>query len=618
MCAACGMSVNACRSCGESLVAGDRYCPRCGTFVDPTAPGTLSVGTGQLGQFDDQWRRIVDRLRAATVGEFEVIGEIGRGGMAVVCLGREVALNRKVAIKIMSPALLTGQGMIDRFRAEAITVANLSHPNIITIHAVRQIDDLHFFVMKFVEGRSLDSILRDHGTLSVGMVRALMFMVGSALAYAHRRGVIHRDTKPANILIDVDGSAVVTDFGIAKATGGQNHTQTGAILGTLAYMSPEQCYGNPVSAASDQYSLGVVAFELLTGAPPFSGSTYTVMHAHAEHPVPSMRARRADCPPELEAAIVRMMAKNPVQRFPSLTEALGALGATALPEDHPVRLELAELARGTHPRLPLTPQPTLPNQNNELTRADGGTATAPSTPSAAGNRVGETASDARETQPVPVPRIKAPPATAWVRSRTLWFALPAVVLAAVVLTRPLWRSPVDRTSLVRDSLARLNSTRPPDPATRAASSTSTDSIKHADSVKRANDAIRRADSIRRAGPKVVKPPVVVGGIDSGKGPLIVAEVPDSNLPPAESLRRVREQMARASAQSDSGKYVRSTVLYEEARQRAQMVQRRFPASRATAAALIEEIRQRRDTVRTACKSLRDWQISQKRPAVDCP
>jgi uncharacterized protein YjdB len=291
------------------------------------------------------WERILERLRAAVFGEFEILREIGSGGMAAVYLARQIALNRQVAIKVMSPALLTGPGMVERFRQEAITIAGLDHPNIITIYAVRHHEDLHFFVMKFIKGRSLEHIIRRTGPLPVSMVRGLLFMIGSALAHAHRRGVIHRDVKPANILIDGEGNAIVTDFGIAKVSEGQSTTQThsGVIIGTAAYMSPEQCYASPAKAASDQYSLGIVAYEMLTGHPPFTGSQFVVMQAHTERPVPSIREQRHDCPPELEAAVIRMLAKDPADRWPSIQHALAELNAAPLLEGHPVRVALAKL-----------------------------------------------------------------------------------------------------------------------------------------------------------------------------------------------------------------------------------------------------------------------------------
>ena len=293
----------------------------------------------------DVWGRIVHRLSEAVDGEFEILREIGAGGMAAVYLAREVALNRQVAIKVMSPALLTGQGMVERFKQEARTIAALDHPNIITIYGVGDHEDLHYFVMKFIQGRSLEHVIRAAGPLPIPMVRGLLFMIGSALDHAHRRNVIHRDIKPANILIDGQGNAIVTDFGIAKVAEDQNKTQkhSGVIIGTPAYMSPEQCYAQPAKAASDQYSLGIVAYEMLTGHPPFTGSQFVVMQSQTERPVPPIREQRRECPAGLESAILRMLAKDPADRWPTMQHALAELGAAPLLEDHPVRAALARL-----------------------------------------------------------------------------------------------------------------------------------------------------------------------------------------------------------------------------------------------------------------------------------
>ena len=354
-CAFCGTAapLAGCERCGAPLGAADRFCPRCGTGTRFGSESQVAGSANSTGEEVNPWVQVASKLRAATSGEFDILRELGRGGMAAVYLAHEVALNRKVAIKVMSPALLTGEGMVRRFRQEAVTVANMSHPHIITIHAVRQIEDLHFFVMKFVEGRSLEHIVRSSGPLPIRTVRGLLWMVGNALAYAHRRGVVHRDVKPANILIDEDGNAVVTDFGIAKLVVRENgvprasrggETQTGVIVGTPTYMSPEQCLARPVSAASDQYSLGLVAYELLTGRPPFSGSPFVVMHAHTEKPAPSVRDLCPDCDPELDAAVQRMLAKDPAQRWPTVQHALAALGAAPLGDSDPARTALAELS----------------------------------------------------------------------------------------------------------------------------------------------------------------------------------------------------------------------------------------------------------------------------------
>ena len=232
-CGACGALVGSCTTCGASLVAGDRFCPQCGMAVQartgPTtpAPGPSGQGfrtgigrmnpaatgwpgaAGTMGgpmmppaQPADPWQQVLARLRVATLGEFEIVREVGRGGMAAVYLAKDMTLGRKVAIKVMAPALLAGEGMVERFKNEAITVAGLNHPNIIQVYAVRQSGDLQFFVMKFVEGKSLDHIIRDEGALPIADIRGLLFMIGSALGYAHRRGVVPRDIKPGNILLD--------------------------------------------------------------------------------------------------------------------------------------------------------------------------------------------------------------------------------------------------------------------------------------------------------------------------------------------------------------------------------------------------------------------------------
>jgi hypothetical protein len=237
------------------------------------------------------------------------------------------------------------EGMAERFRREAITIANLNHPNIVSVHSVRQAQGLHFFVMRYIRGRSLEQVIQRAGRLPVPIVRSILFQVGSALSYAHRSGVVHRDIKPANILIDEDGNAVVTDFGIAKVAELPSETHPGALIGTPAYMSPEQCSGDEVSGASDQYSLGAVAYEMITGVAPFTGSTLTVMQAHLEQPPQPVRSRSQDCPPELEAAVLRMLEKDPAARWPSIAQAKAIAGAAPLAEDDPLLAELCRLAQ---------------------------------------------------------------------------------------------------------------------------------------------------------------------------------------------------------------------------------------------------------------------------------
>ncbi len=357
-----------CPTCSTPVADSDRFCKNCGTEVSGISisplTGALNTGTTQLSAASP-WELVLDKLRDVTLGEFDVGREIGRGGMAAVFLAHDLTLNRKVAIKVMAPGIMMGEGMVQRFRQEAITIANLSHAHIVTIHAVRQLAELHFFVMQFIEGQSLETVLRSHGTLPLPIVQAILYQVGSGLAYAHRRGVVHRDIKPGNILLSGDGDALVTDFGIAKVAEGPSQTQTGMVVGTPTYMSPEQCYASEIDGASDQYSLGIVAYQMLTGHAPFTGGTFEIMKGHTTEPVPPLRAHVPDLPAKVEDTILRMLAKKPAERFATLGEALAAMGATATGEESPLRAEMIRLASveerreqlGELLRTPISPVP---------------------------------------------------------------------------------------------------------------------------------------------------------------------------------------------------------------------------------------------------------------------
>ncbi len=305
----------------------------------------------------------LELLRATTLGEYEILGELGSGGMATVYAAHDIALDRRVAIKVISPSLGASPALVERFRREARTAASLSHPNIIPIYSVRHADRLLYFVMKHVDGRPLDSILRETGALPVPTVQAILGQVAGAVGYAHRHGVVHRDIKPGNILIDDEGWCVVTDFGIAKVAESEGLTTSGMMVGTPAYMSPEQCLSNDISGASDQYALGVVAYEMLTGRLPFPGtSMMSVMYAHVHVPVPAIIDLRSECPSELASAVMRMLAKEPSDRWPSIEEAVAAMGNLAPSQDEPTRNQLITLAttgsrplsvRYTTPRSPI-------------------------------------------------------------------------------------------------------------------------------------------------------------------------------------------------------------------------------------------------------------------------
>jgi len=395
-----------CKSCGKAVAAGDRFCAGCGTAVtmpDETVivASTHDIGTNptqcakcgsamgrddrfcpQCGASRPEPATVVShvslrnaqasRLIEATKGEFEILEQLGTGAMGAVYLAKDIALSRKVAIKVIAPHLLSDETMISRFRREAQTVASLRHPNIVNVHAVRQSAELHFFVMEYIDGPPLRNLVKQNAPIDVEVVQSIMFQVGSALSYAHRSGggVIHRDVKPANIMIDREGDAFVTDFGISKIAQAQSGlTQTGATIGTPEYMSPEQCRGDALTGASDQYALGVVAYEMLCGHTPFSGSQYYIMVAHTtEHPKP-IRDVRADCPPHVTEAVERMLAKAPEDRWPDLDSAVVAMGGTPLGYYDPIRQKIKTLAGAT-----LTHVPTL-GASSRSGGASGGRAT---------------------------------------------------------------------------------------------------------------------------------------------------------------------------------------------------------------------------------------------------
>src|SRR5512135_3616748 len=352
-----------CSRCGAVIAPGAHFCASCGLDISSSQGGvaTIRVDSPLVAVRSDA---LLQTLRDATLGEYDVLGELGRGGMATVYLAHDIALDRKVAIKVMSPALMAGEGMAERFKREARTAGQLSHPHIIPIYAVREHGDLLYFVMKFIAGRSLDSIIREVGPMPVPMVQTILQQVGSALGYAHRRGVIHRDIKPANVMLDSDGWAVVTDFGIAKVSETQGLTLTGATVGTPSYMSPEQCAAKELTGASDQYSLGIVAYEMLSGRLPFQAETTVgLLFAHVHETPEPVGDLRPDLPEPIAAAVMRMLAKEPEDRWPDIETAVGALGGTPIGHDDPIHAQLVELAGGRAQspaetiRTPISPLP---------------------------------------------------------------------------------------------------------------------------------------------------------------------------------------------------------------------------------------------------------------------
>jgi predicted Ser/Thr protein kinase len=334
--------VTTCASCGTRAKKAARYCLQCGhALVDP--------GAATMVLDDEQRSPLLGALRRELGREYTVEKELGRGGMSVVFKAVDLELGRAVALKVLPPELALSNALAERFKREAKLAASLDHPNIIPIYRVGQAGGLLYFSMKLIEGRGLDDMVETQGPLPVPVVLQVLRSAARALAYAHDRGIVHRDIKSANILIDHDGRVLVSDFGIARAIDDPTVTATGTVIGTPYFMSPEQCAARRIGPQSDQYSLGVVAFQLLAGLVPFHAETLPgIMHHHFYTPVPDVSQARPDAPPELVEVMRRLLAKRPEHRFATteaMTEAIDAIPFTETDRREAESL-LRALARG--------------------------------------------------------------------------------------------------------------------------------------------------------------------------------------------------------------------------------------------------------------------------------
>ncbi|HEX9692176.1 MAG TPA: protein kinase [Gemmatimonadales bacterium] len=326
-----------CSRCGTEVDANSKFCPSCGLDLTTATPVAQSGEPSELAE--------IEVVRDALKDEYEVLRELGRGGMAIVFQAREKHLERDVALKVLPFSLSFDKEFVERFQREARTAARLEHPNIISIYRVGKSGRVIYFVMKFLRGTSLSDILERRGRMPPHEIKKLLVQTAGALGYAHKHGIVHRDIKPDNIMFDEMGNAIVTDFGIAKAATGTRLTGTGMAIGTPHYMSPEQARAQTLDGRSDLYSLGVLAYQCLAGHVPFDAEdAFSIGYKHIMEPVP---------PPELHTAeerrmfeiVRRMMAKSADDRFQNADELLAALegGAPIATTARPVTESVSDL-----------------------------------------------------------------------------------------------------------------------------------------------------------------------------------------------------------------------------------------------------------------------------------
>jgi serine/threonine-protein kinase len=320
---------------------------------------------------------------------YEIVEEIGRGGMASVYLARDRLLDRNVAVKVLSSAFSSDSTFVARFRREAQSAASLSHPHIVAVYDWGEEDGSYFIVMEYVAGRTLREVILTYGRLAAMEAARIAAEIADALSFAHRNGVVHRDVKPGNVLVTADGTVKVTDFGIARAEESDTLTKTGAVMGTATYFSPEQAQGLPLDGRSDVYALGVVLYEMVTGTAPFvAENAVSVAYKHVrEAPNPPSHVV-ADVPGAIDRIVLTAMAKDPARRYPSADD---------------LRADLLRFERGRPivggPPVPVVVAATEPEP----------TVAAPSPP--------------------PIAPMPAPPA----RSGRRWGAIVAIALAMVLL-----------------------------------------------------------------------------------------------------------------------------------------------------------------------------------------
>lgn len=371
-------------------------------------------------------------LIGQSIGRYKIVESLGRGGMAEVFRAYQSSLDRDVAIKIMHSFLADEENFLTRFQREAKSMASLNHSNIVGVYDFDVQDGIYYIVMEFVSGGTLkerlESLAKNNEKMSLSESVRLVMEVADALAYAHSRKMVHRDIKPGNIMINDEGHAVLTDFGIAKILSGPSFTATGAMIGTPAYMSPEQGLGQAGDERSDLYALGVLFYQMSTGQLPYDADTpLAVILKHVNEPIPEPQVRNEDLPAELSAVIVKAMAKDPAKRYQSAAEFAADLQsvAAALDLDIGVGISLSYLSDRT------TPPPSLAGETvvksaaaaTMLAASPGAASTADETQLASTGTIGTTEV---------APPTASPQQVEQKRSPVLWIVLGIILLILVI------------------------------------------------------------------------------------------------------------------------------------------------------------------------------------------
>ncbi len=310
------MAMKICPRCGNEVEEDALTCPFCGYVFEDEDTDTVKLES--YSDFKD-----LAPLMGKIGEKYEVVRFIGKGGFSKVFLVRDKILDRKCALKVLSPEVMNDPEMLERFKREAKLYAALEHPNIVPIYDVGIYNNIAYIIMKYIEGRTLKNIIRNYGPLPLEDIIQITKDILSALHYMHNKGVIHRDIKPANVIVEKStGRAILADFGLAKKVGETGGlTRTGEMLGTPFYVSPEQAKGEKLCPASDIYSLGISLFEMATGKVPFTGETpLQIMWKHVREPLPSPSKYNPKIPPMLESIILKATDKKPKNRYKSALE----------------------------------------------------------------------------------------------------------------------------------------------------------------------------------------------------------------------------------------------------------------------------------------------------------